>query len=187
MKKIFFTAAAVVFTTLFLSASARIVANPDKESHRQLHKERKEMRKEERLHSVDVATEKQFENDFPNALNVSWYQGSFAEASFDDGDIHKTAYYDTDHHLVGTTTVADYMMLPEKARELIAQKNKGYTIEKVILFKDNKANETDMSLFSLSFPDEDNYFPLLSKGSKNIILKVSMNGSVSGFQSYKHK
>ncbi len=187
MKKIFLTTAAAVFTVLFLSANARTGDKSDKESRKQLHQERRESRKEERLHSVDAATERQFEYDFPNASNVSWYQGAFAEASFDDGGVHKTAYYDIDHHLVGTTTIADFMILPEKARDQIAQKYHGYTIEKVILFKDNSANDTDMSLFNLSFPDEDNYFPLLKKGSKEIILKVSTNGSVSNFRNYKHK
>jgi len=185
MKKIFLTTAAVVFTALFLSVNAGAAAKADKESHKQLHKERKEVRKEERLHSVDVATEEQFKYDFPNALNVTWFKGAFAEVSFDDGDVHKTAYYDTNHQMVGTTTIVDYMVLPEKARQYIDQKYNEYTIEKVILFKDNEANDKDMSLFSIPFPDEDNYFPLLSKESKKIILKVSTDGSVSFFRNYK--
>lgn len=185
MKKIFLTAAAAAFTALLLSANARTVDNPDKESRKQLHRERRETRKELWLHSVDAATEKQFEYDFPNALNVTWIQGAFAEATFDDGTVHKTAYYDTDHLMVGTTTIVDYMVLPEKAMKQIAQKYKDYIIDKVILFKDNEANDTDMSLFNLPFPDEDNYFPFLMKGSKKIILKVSTNGSVGVFQNYK--
>lgn len=185
MKKIFLTTAVAVFTVSILSANTGTVANPDKESRKQLHRERREIRKEAWLHSVDAATEKQFEYDFPNASNVAWFQGAFAEATFDDGNVHKSAYYDVDHRLVGTTTIVDFGLLPEKAREYIARKYKEYTIEKVVLFKDSKANDRDMSLFNLSFPDEDNYFPLLRKGSKGIILKVSTNGSVSGFQTYK--
>src|SRR5262245_14090578 len=102
MKKIFLTVAAVVFTALFLLSNAGTVDKADKESRKQLHRERRETRKELWLHSVDAATEKQFEYDFPNASNVTWYQGVFVEATFDDGNVHKTAYYDTNHQMVGT-------------------------------------------------------------------------------------
>jgi len=63
----------------------------------------------------------------------------------------------------------------------------GYTIEKVVFFDDSEANDTDMFLFNQSFEDEDNYFPLLAKDSKKIILEVSPEGRVSFFQSLANK
>jgi hypothetical protein len=51
----------------------------------------------------------------------------------------------------------------------------------VILFDDNEANGTDMVLYSGSFEDEDNYFPVLTNATMEPILKVAMNGDVSFF------
>jgi len=127
----------------------------------------------------------EFLQDFPNAKYVTWFYGQFVEASFLDGDVIKVAYYDEDNNLVGTTTDVDASALPEKARDHISKVYPGYTIEKVVFFDDNEANDTDMFLYNQSFDDEDNYFPLLSNGSKQIILKVSTEGRVSFFEALK--
>ena len=79
----------------------------------------------------------------------------------------------------------DATALPEKARDRIDKMYPGYTIEKVVFFDDNEANETDMLLYNESFEDQDNYFPLLVKDSKKIILKVSPEGEISFFQELK--
>lgn len=186
MKKIFLTTAVAVMGGFFISANAGISGNKmDKETRKQIRKEKREVRRELWLHSVNVITETQFYNDFPNAKNVSWTEAAFAEATFYDGNALKTAYYDSDNNLVGTTTDVDLSVLPDKAKQYINKKYPGYTVKRVILFDDNEANATDMYLFDNSFKDEDNYFPLLSKGSKKIILKVTMDGTVLFFQNYK--
>jgi len=79
----------------------------------------------------------------------------------------------------------DASALPQKARDHISKVYPGDTIEKVVFFDDNEANDTDMSLFNQSFEDEDNYFPLLINGSREIILKVSTEGDVSFFGNFK--
>ena len=186
MKKIFFVIAVSVL--MYTSSNANInkaVNRSDKETRKQMRKEKREERKILWLHSADPLTEMQFYRDFPDVKDVSWTEGAFAEAVFRDAGVLKTAYYDDSHTLVGTTTDVDFSILPAKARQYISQRYKGYKVEKVILFDDNEANNTDMFLFNSAFEDEDNYFPMLSKDSKQIILKVSMDGNVSFFQNYK--
>ena len=114
-----------------------------------------------------------------------FYSGFFVEATFFENGVAKTAYYDENDNLLGTTTNVDLIALPEKARDHINKEYPGYSIEKVVFFGDNEANDTDMSLFNQSVEDEDNYFPLLVKGSKEIILKVSPEGDVSFFGNFK--
>jgi hypothetical protein len=186
MKKIFFASAVVVIAGFFIPVNARMSPGKmDRETRKHIRKEKREERRELWLHSVNVTTENQFYNDFPGAKEVSWTENIFAEATFYDGNILKTAYYSTDNTLVGTTTDVDFSVLPGKAKQYIHKKYPGYTAGKVILFDDNEANDTDMFLFSNSFNDEDNYFALLTKGSKQIILKINMQGAVSFFRNYK--
>jgi hypothetical protein len=186
IEKDFLATAVTVIAGFFISANAGTTRHKmDKESRKQIRKEKREERRELWLHSVNVTTETQFYNDFPNTKDVSWTEGAFAEATFYEGDILKTAYYDTDNALVGTTTDVDYSVLPDKAKQYINKKYPGYTVKKVVLFDDNEANDTNMFLFSNSFKDEDTYFPVIAKGSKEIILKVSMSGETSFFQNYK--
>ena len=185
MKKIF-CATAVLVTGFFISANAgAIVHKADKDTRRQIRKERKEKRRELWLHSVNAITASQFDIDFPNANNVSWTEGAFAEATFYDGDVLKTAYYDPDNRLVGTTTEVDYSILAGKAKHYIKNKYPRYRVVKTILFDDNELNETDMLLFNKRFNDKDTYFPVLSNGTKKIILQVTKDGNVSFFRDYK--
>ena len=140
---------------------------------------------EKKVKNLDWAnyqTEQQFELDFPQAKDVKWHQGNFGEAAFNDGPTIKTAYYDRDNKLVGTTTEASYSDLPEKAQEDIQKNFPDYKVSDVILFKDNPDNDTDMFLYSTSFEDEDNYFAEIDNGQKKAILKVDMDGQVSFFQ-----
>ena len=90
-----------------------------------------------------------------------------------------------DNELVGTTNIIDYSVLPTRAREQIEKRYPEYNVERVILFDDNEANDTDMFLFSHTFEDEDTYFAVLGHDSKEIILKITIDGLVSFFQDYK--
>ena len=185
MKKIF-CATAVLITGFFISANAGIITHTSgKEDRKQIRKEKKEKRRELWLHSVNAVTASRFATDFPNANSISWTQGVFEEATFYDGDVLKTTYYDSDNELVGTTRIVDYSMLSGKARHYINNKYPGYIVERVILFDDNESNNTDMVLFSNQFNDGDTYFPILSNGGKKIILEVTTDGSVFFFRNYK--
>jgi hypothetical protein len=174
MKKLFCLCAALSMAAIFAMANPVVTGNDHGV------KKKKESRWE-----PNRATEFHFSKDFSNAKNVSWSFGKFVEATFLDNGVAKTAYYDESDNLVGTTTDVDVTALPEKARDHINKEYPGYSIEKVVFFDDNEANDTDMSLFNQSFEDEDNYFPLLVKGSKEIILKVSPEGDVSFFGNFK--
>ena len=186
MKKVLFATAALTLVSFISEANPVNLHNKsDKEARKLVRKEKREQRKEAWQHSVNALTEIQFNDDFPDAKDVSWDEAAFSEATFYDAGIVKTAYYDWDHKLVGTTTKVDFSVLPEKAKRYIDKEYPGYKVRRVILFDDNEANNTDMYLFNNSFADEDNYFPVLTKGSKEIILKVTMDGDVSFFQNYK--
>lgn len=174
MKKLFCLSAASFIAVIFVMANPMTTGN-----------ERGVKKKKETRWEPNGAIEFQFSKDFPNAKNVTWTFGKFVEATFFDNDVTKTAYYDDEDNLVGTTNEVDVSALPEKARDHIYKVYPGYTIERVVFFDDNEANETDMSLFDQSFEDEDNYFPLLTNGSKQIILKVSPEGKVSFFGNFK--
>ena len=186
MKKILLTAFVALISVFFTSAKAGITRSKmDKETRKQVRKEKREKKRLLWLHTVNVATEAQFYTDFPEAKDVNWTEKDFAEASFLDNSVLKTAYYDLDNALVGTTTLVDFSALPKKAKEYIDKKYPGYTVKQMILFDDNEASNTDMNLFSSPFEDADNYFPMLSKGTTKIILKVKMDGNVSFFKKSK--
>jgi len=148
MKKLFCLSAALFIAVISIMANPLVTGKP--------HGIKK---KKETRWGPNRAIAFQFSRDFPDAKFVSWAYGAFVEATFLDNTVLKTAYYDEDNNLVGTTTDMDATALPEKARDHIDKMYPGYTIEKVVFFDDNEANETDMLLYNESFEDEDNYFP----------------------------
>jgi len=148
MKKLFCLSAALFIAVISIMANPLVTGQP--------HGIKK---KKETRWGPNRAIAFQFSRDFPDAKFVSWAYGAFVEATFLDNTVLKTAYYDEDNNLVGTTTDMDATALPEKARDHIDKMYPGYTIEKVVFFDDNEANETDMLLYNESFEDEDNYFP----------------------------
>ena len=174
MKKLFCLSAALSIAAVFVMANPVVTGNDHGV------KKKKESRWE-----PNAAIEFQFSKDCPKAKSVNWTYHEFVEVTFLDKGVAKTAYYDENDNLLGTTTNVDLIALPEKARDHINKEYPGYSIEKVVFFGDNEANDTDMSLFNQSVEDEDNYFPLLIKGSKEIILKVSPEGDVSFFGNFK--
>ena len=174
MKKLFCLSAALSIAAVCVLANPVVTGN-----------DRGVKKKKENRWEPNTAIEFQFSKDFPKANSVNWTYHEFVEATFLDNGVAKTAYYDENDNLVGTTTDVDVVALPVKARDQITKEYPGYSIEKVVFFDDNEANEADMSLFNQSFADEDNYFPLLIKDSKEIILKVSPEGDVSFFGNFK--
>jgi hypothetical protein len=186
MKKLFCLSAALFIAVVLVMANPLVTGNgPGTKKKTENHKKQQGEKSEISLRPPTRAIEFEFSQDFPNAKYVTWAEGKLVEASFLDNDVLKIAYYDEDNHLVGTTTDVDASALPEKARDHIDKIYPGYTIEKVVFFDDNEANDNDMFLYNRSFEDEDNYFPLLVKGSSKIILKVSPKGEVSFFENLK--
>ena len=186
MKNLFCVSAILFFSgTSILASPVPANNNPISEKKKEMRKERREEKREIWAHAVYPADEIQLLSDFPRAMNVSWTLREFEEATFNDGGIIKTAYYDSDNDLVGTTTDVTVSDLPLKAQEYIGKKYPGYKIDKVVFFDDNEANDTDMFIYNQSFEDNDNYFPVLTRGAKTIILKVSTDGEVSFFENYK--
>jgi hypothetical protein len=177
MKKILFAATGLIMAGMVMAAPSL----PDREVRKQQRRERREERKEMAVYEVSEATREQFNTDFPAAVNTTWKQVNFEEALFLDGGVLKTAYYDYDNELVGTTTELPISELPEKAWKKIDKAYPGYEVEKVILYDDNESNDTDMRLFSRPVAGEDNYFALLKGKTKEIILQVSPLGDVSYF------
>jgi len=185
MKKLFCLSAALFIAVVLIMANPLVTGNgPDIKKKTENGKKQRE-KSEISLRPPSRAIGFEFSQDFPNAKYVTWADDKFVEASFLDNDVLKIAYYDEDNHLVGTTTDVDASALPEKARDHIDKTYPGYTIEKVVFFDDNEANDNDMFLYNHTFEDEDNYFPLLVKGSSKIILKVSPKGEVSSFENLK--
>jgi hypothetical protein len=184
MKKLFCLSAAL-FTAVVLVMANPLVTDNDHGTKKKSENGKKQQEEKISLSPPTRAIEFEFSQDFPNAKYVTWAEGKFIEASFLDNDVVKIAYYDDDNHLIGTTADVDASALPEKAKDNIDKIYPGYTIEKVVFFDDNEANDTNMFLFNHSFEDEDNYFPLLVKDSSRIILKVSLKGEVSFFENLK--
>jgi hypothetical protein len=186
MKKMLCAAVAMVMTGLSVYANNGMVRDKaGKETKKELRKEKREERKAIWYHSVNSLTETQFYSDFPDAKDVGWTEGRYAEATFHDGDILKTAYYDSDNNLIATTTDVDFSVLPAKAKEYIAKKYPGYDVKEVVLLDDNEDNDTDMYMFNTMYGDKDSYFPVMASGSKEIILNVTLEGDVSFVQDYK--
>ena len=186
MKKLFCLSAALFIGATFTVANPFATGSgPGIKKKKENRREHEKVKNEVSLYPPGRAMGFQFIQDFPNAKYVTWAQGRFAEASFLDGDVRKIAYYDEENNLVGTTTDMDAGALPERALDHINKMYPGYAIEKVVFFDDNEGNDTDMFLYNTSFEDEDNYFPVLVKRSKKIILKVSPEGEVSFFESLK--
>ena len=125
-----------------------------------------------------------FVKEFGNIPNVKWVRSAnFDEATFLQKGKEMKAYFGYDGKFVGTTTHVTFADLPASAQSEIKTRYKDYTIDPVIVFfDDNELNETDMLLYDTQFDDADNYFVLLTKGSKKIILQVNTEGTVFFFK-----
>ncbi|MCG2618069.1 hypothetical protein LZZ85_27445 [Terrimonas sp. NA20] len=146
--------------------------------------EKREAKKE--LRGIDgdepgVMVMDHFYEDFGN-IDPAWKRTKFFdEASFiSDGKL-TVAYYNSDATLVGTTTPATFAELPASAQSSIKKQYKGFESGKVILFRDNTEDASDMMLYGKTFSSGDNYFVELAKAGKTVIVQVGMDGLVSFF------
>src|SRR5437868_7265385 len=120
MKKIIVAVAMLVACSCIAVNATPVHTIIGKEQRKGLRKERREKRRDIRLHSVSSLTTNQFNIDFPHATNIEWTAAVFDEANFLDKGVSKTAYYDLDNELAGTTTLVDYNDLPLKAKQFIS-------------------------------------------------------------------
>jgi hypothetical protein len=148
-------------------------------------KERRDLRKLEGT-VVSYSTREQFAGDFDNIHDAKWTRNAYYdEATFTKDGQAWTAYYDYDSKLIGTTTHKTFTDIPVRAQNYINQKYSDYSKGVVVFFDDNELSSADMIMYDQRFEDADNYFVELKKGSKKIVLQVSMGGDVSFFKQLK--
>jgi hypothetical protein len=168
------------------SQSASIALNNEKKEikleEKEVRSKHRELRREDRAYEkeqVSYATRNNFAGDFPGAQNVLFTAGKFfEEASYTLNGARYTAYYDNQSMLVGTTTEKQFTDLPADGQKDITRHllNKGYSVDKVILFDDNEANDTDMWIYDQPFQDEDVYFVILEKAGKQSVVEINSSG-----------
>jgi hypothetical protein len=133
---------------------------------------------------VNEIAKNNFKIDFPDADRIEWKRDNvFDRVTFTDKDHKdKTAYYDYDGTLVGTTQFTAFSDIPLKAQKEIKSKYSDYSIDYVILFIANQSSHTDMMLYDIQFKSADNYFLGLTKGDQKLVLQVKNEGTVYKFK-----
>ena len=177
MKRLSILSIALLFALSIVQGQTE--KNAAKETKNEKKAERIALRKLEG-NIVGEQSKNNFIIDFGTVPNAQWKRvGTFDEVAFTKDENETKAFYDIDGKLVGTTTKKTIADLPAKGQKEIQENYKDYSIDAVILFDDNEANETDMVMYGVQFDDEDNYFVELSKGDKKIVLQVSTDGTVN--------
>lgn len=175
----------LTLTALALSTFLAVNARPDNDKKREKTTEKenaKALNKSEGS-EVSAASKNAFAVDFGDAEGVTWKRSSsFDEATFIKDGISQTAYYDDQSELVGTVIQKSLADLPADAQATIAKTYAEYSVGKVIMFKDNVDNDTNMMLWDTIFDDEDTYFVELSNSKKSVIVQVLQDGEVRFFK-----
>lgn len=170
---------AIAITQVNAQTSSKAVKKELKAEKREAHKELRKLEGEQ----VSTKAKDNFWADFGEVTNPKWTRsGEFDEVTFTKDGQTKTAYYDYDSNLVGTTSTQKFADLPERGQKIIKTKYKDYKPGAVIMFDDNENNESDMLFMGTRFEDADNYFVTLLKGGKETIVQVNMDGDVSFFK-----
>ena len=174
-----------VFTVSSLTSISQVVANSVETdvviSDKKLLKEAK---REARKSEISSRSLQQFSADFPGAEQIGTARvGTMDKISFLLNGVQSEAYYDMSSNLIGTITEKTVDDLPKIALKTIGKNYKSYTIGRVLLYDDNEANDSDMTLYGRQFADADNYFVELSRPGKKIIIQVSTSGDVFFFKS----
>ena len=177
MKKIFLVTGIVVFT-----AFTTTFAQDNKDDYNA--KEGRETNQD----AVSESVRNQFTADFPNASNIGFEKTKdFEEVHFNQDGSQKTAYYDFDNQLIGSTVKVSFHDLPAGAQIKILDKYRDYTVTDVLKFNVNSNNEsyydndTYMTLYGNSFDKSSNYFVELKGENNAIVLEVDLSGEVSYF------
>jgi hypothetical protein len=127
---------------------------------------------------VSSLAQQAFAADFGNVTaSMTERLDNFDEFTFTKDGITKSAFYDADAQLVGTTEVKKFSDLPSHAQQKIREWYSGYTVAEVLMFDDNENNDADMILYGYEFPGADSYFVELVNGTKKIVVHVSLDGN----------
>lgn len=129
---------------------------------------------------VPYQTQEAFSGDFPGARNVTWNNDidDFTEVSFVSKEGKEmTAFYDDDNTLAGTQWDVPLNEIPAAGIKKIKKDYKDYIIVRAVYFDDNEANENDFS-FSGTLFDKDDYYVVLNKGTKNMVVQVTPDGDI---------
>ncbi len=174
------------FSTSNARESKRIEPNAGKNNVNESKIERKVIREDNRNEVSDFSKDA-FKADFGNVTNVTWErQPLYDVASFTKNGKRYQAFYDNTSTLVGTMTSKKYADLPKKAQNEIKKQYKGFSVDKVIFYKDNEANDYNIELYGVQYNNNDNYFVELSRKKENVVLEVSPQGTVSFYRDLEH-
>ncbi|TLV02251.1 hypothetical protein [Dyadobacter luticola] len=180
MKKL--TASAILIVLAFVTVNAQTVARASKKELKadKVATEKSHIKSSD---GVGTLTKDNFYSDFGNVANVKWIKGApFDEAVFIKDGQKTTAFYDYSSKLVGTTNIKKFTDLPANAQKEIQKRYKGFVTGAVVLFEDNQANTTSMTLYGHEFDGNDHFFVTVTKGDKEEVLMVNMSGNVSYFK-----
>jgi hypothetical protein len=132
--------------------------------------------------ATSEAAANQFYLDFEDVRIIKAEKANyFDEFTFIKGTETITAFYDSNAHLVGTSSEKTFDDLPTKAQTYIAENYAHYVVNKVVMFEDNVQNQKNMVLYNRDFEDADNYFVELQRGKEKIVVKVTPEGEVDYF------
>lgn len=156
MKKLFITAAIATIFSLgaFAKDGSKKVAN------------------------VSYTVVNQFNADFADAQNVTWtVDKNLQRADFTVNDVKMTSFYNMKGEFVGLTQDIDYAVIPAKAKKLIADKYKGYTVNEVIVLQSNpEINDVD---------DEVAYFVDVKNADHEALVRVTHDANIQLFKQVK--
>jgi|SoiMethySBSTD1v2_1073268.scaffolds.fasta_scaffold05344_11 hypothetical protein len=186
MKKIFFATTILILGATVTFAHDTSKSKLGKEENREIRKEHRKARRAENRNEVGIVTINQFAMDFPHAKNVQYQKDKEFDVVYftNDDNEQMKAYYDFMGQLEGTSQAKTFSDLPENGQKRILKEYPGYTIEHVIRYDDNEANEINAILYGIAF-DADNYFVELKAMDKSIVVKVDDAGYVSPFADIK--
>jgi hypothetical protein len=184
----------VAFCGLASAQSLASITTPVK-SHRngdigdKFREEKREVREEKRsvraVEDIPYKTKELFNTDFGNAKRISWMSpAGFDEADFTLKNSKMMAFFDFDSQLIGTGKFVTFNELPANAIAEIQKKYKDYVPEKIMFYDDNEANDTNLNLFGQEMA-QDSYFAQMKDGSKQIVLQILRDGTVSYFSNFQ--
>ena len=186
---------AFLTTTLFLlmavGASQAQTQPATNESKKEIKKEIRQEKKAKKLTlrklngtAINPKAKKNFEAKYGKAPRTRFARRNYFDvATFIKDDIELNAYFDFDGNYVGSTSEVKFAAIPLAGQKNIKKDYKDYTVRKVVFFKDNEKNDTDMMLYGIQFDDEDTYFVELTKGKKTIVVQVTPTCKVYYFTS----
>lgn len=155
---------------------------PKRETPAQREQRDNDEKKEWQSHDVNDQAKQHFDNDFKNTSEPKWERTSrFDEVHFSKDGKNSKAYYGNNSVLVGTTNDVTYADLPMRAQRSIKRTYRSYHPTNVQLYKGNKNNRRDMTLYNKSFTGSGGYFVEMENDNKRIVLRVTLDGDVSFF------